>query len=92
MLNVLYSHNPNVTCQQEDTMLLIYDENMENVFVLGDIETKIWNAFECPSEISSVIDQLIVDYADTDSQEIHDDVSTFVESLLQQGLLLAGNE
>ena len=86
MMNKYYSmRSDNVAIDRSESGIVIIVDEM--IYILGDIETLIWDKLEQKLSIDKIIEYLASEYSGQSRKTIENDVESFINSLLKSNLI-----
>jgi Coenzyme PQQ synthesis protein D (PqqD) len=85
-LNAVIQRNPEVIAAEADQDLIMVSVTTGHYYGLSDVAREIWDAIERPKKVSDLIDDLTASYH-VDSSSCKDQTLSFLEALLDEGLL-----
>ena len=85
-LNSIVQRDPEVISAEADQDLIMVSVASGSYYGVSDVAREIWDAIEHPKKVSDVVDDLIASH-DIDSSSCGDQTLSFLEALLEEGLL-----
>jgi hypothetical protein len=90
-LNSIIYRDPEVIAAEADQDLIMVSVATGHYYGVSDVARDIWDAIERPKRVSDLIDDLTAAY-DIDSSSCKDQTLSFLEALLNEGLLQVKDE
>jgi ornithine carbamoyltransferase len=75
-----------VFAQEVDSEMVLLDMNSENYFGLDEVGSDIWNAMQQKETLQGVYESMLELY-DVEEDVLKRDIETFMDKLLQSGLI-----
>jgi hypothetical protein len=85
-LNSIVQRDPEVITADADQDLIMVSVTTGHYFGVSDVAREIWDAIERPKRVSDLVDDLTASYH-IDSSSCEDHTLSFLEALLDEGLL-----
>ena len=85
-LNSIVQRNPEVIAAEADQDLIMVSIATGHYYGVSDVARDIWDAIESPKRVSDLVDDLTASYR-IDSSSCGDQTLSFLEALLDEGLL-----
>ena len=85
-LNSIVQRDPEVISAEADQDLIMVSVASGSYYGVSDVGREIWDAIEHPKKVSDVVDDLIASH-DIDSSSCEGQTLSFLEALLEEGLL-----
>jgi hypothetical protein len=87
-LKSIIQRDPEVIAAEADQELVMVSVATGHYYGLSDVAREIWDAIERPKKISDLVDNLVASY-NIDAPSCEEQTLSFLESLLDEGLLKA---
>jgi hypothetical protein len=88
--NSIIQRDPDVIAAEADQDLIMVSIANGSYYGLSEVAREIWEAIERPKRISDLVDDLTSSY-NIDSSSCEDQTLSFLEALLDEGLLQVKN-
>lgn len=85
-LNQKITFAETVFAQEVDGEMVLLDMESENYFGLDEVGTAIWQAMQEYGTLQEVLNALLEQY-DVEAEVLENDLSSFVDKLLESGLI-----
>lgn len=86
MKNTQYSiKSDNIMIDRSDEGIVIIVD--EKIYILGDLETKIWEKLEQHYSVDEIIEHFLLEYSEESKEMISKDIGSFVDDLLKSNLI-----
>ena len=85
-LNSTIQRNPEVITAEADQDLIMVSIATGHYYGVSDVARDIWDTIESPKRVSDLVDDLTASYH-IDSSSCRDQTLSFLEALLDEGLL-----
>jgi hypothetical protein len=90
-LNSIIQRDPEIIAAEADQDLVMVSVATGHYYGVSDVARDIWDAIERPKRVSDLINDLTTTY-DIDSSSCKDQTLSFLEALLDEGLLQVKDE
>ena len=85
-----YIANQNFDKIDDEKKVILFTENVDNVYILNEIEMKIWRLFSDFSDINDAYVKFgaLINQVKVTKEDFYD----FVEQLIEKGVLISSND
>lgn len=83
-----YRHADGMTWDDADERAVILDAGGSTLITLNPVGTAIWHQLGEARDVATLTDQLASSFPDVERDQLHADVTSFVDELVGEGLLV----
>ena len=89
--DVLYHRKPELVAAEMDGERVMMDIRSGKYFSLRGVGGFIWDQIENPTSINTVVAAVEAAFETSDHAEVEQDVSAFMDQMIEAGLVMASN-